>query len=135
MFLDENVMSQMNPDDIMQSGLGRERLAMLIAGSESGSIASAMAEFLGEESDTVSAVMYDDLMIAPPETSIGSQLVNLCAYIIRRCCSSPACPRYFDARRDGASSRSYTPTSSTNPLPQPCAKNQNPVERIIRISI
>ena len=75
---------------------------MLIAGSESGSIASAMAEFLGEESDTVSPSMYDDLMIAPPETSIGSQLVNLCAYIIRRWLQQPGVAHgYFDALRDG----------------------------------
>ena len=102
MFLDENVMAQMNPDDIMQSVWDVRDYAMLLAGSESRSISAAMAEFLGEESDTVSPSMYDDLIVAPPETCVGAQLVNICAYIVRRWLQQPGTAHgYFDALRDG----------------------------------
>jgi len=102
MFLDENVMAQMNPDDIMQSVWDVRDYAMLMAASESRSISSAMAEFLSEESDTVSPSMYDDLMVAPPDTCVGAQLVNICAYIVRRWLQQPSVPHsYFEALRDG----------------------------------
>ena len=102
MFLDENVMSEMNPDDIMQSVWSVRDYAMLLAGAESRSIASAMAEFLGAESDTVSPSIYDDLIIAPAETCVGSQLVAMCAYFIRRWLQQPGVAHgYFDALRDG----------------------------------
>jgi hypothetical protein len=102
MFLDENVMSQMNPDDIMQSVWDVHDYAMLMAGAESKSIASAMAEFLGEESDTVSPSIYDDLIVAPPESCVGAQLASICAYIVRRWLQQPGTAHgYFDALRDG----------------------------------
>ncbi len=102
MFLDENVMAQMNPDDIMQSVWDVRDYAMLMAGAESKSISAAMAEFLGEESDTVSPSMYDDLIVAPPETCVGTQLAGICAYIVRRWLQQPgAAHNYFNALRDG----------------------------------
>ena len=102
MFLDENVMAQMNPDDIMQSVWNISDYAMLMAGSESPSIAGAMKDFLSAESDTVSPSMYDDLIVAPPSTCVGGQLVNLCAYFVRRWLQQPgAVNSYFDALRDG----------------------------------
>ena len=102
MFLDENVMQQMNPDDIMQSVWDVKDYALLMAGSESKSISSAMAEFLGEESDTVSPSIYDDLIVAPPETCVGAQLVNICSYIVRRWLQQPGVPHgYFDALSEG----------------------------------
>ena len=102
MFLDENVMAQMNPDDIMQSTWNISDYAMLMAGSESPSIAAALAEFLGDESDTVSASIYDDLIVAPPATCVGAQLVNICAYFVRRWLQQPgAVHSYFEALRDG----------------------------------
>ena len=102
MFLDENVMSQMNPDDIMQSVWNVNDYAMLMAGSESPSISAALAEFLGDESDTVSASIYDDLIVAPPASCVGAQLVNICAYFVRRWLQQPSVPHsYFEALRDG----------------------------------
>ena len=102
MFLDENVMAQMNPDDIMQSSWSVSDYAMLMAGSQSSSISSALAEFLSEENDAVNPSVYDDLMVAPAATSVGGQLASLCAYIIRRWLQSPdASHGYFDALRDG----------------------------------
>ena len=102
MFLDENVMAQMNPDDIMQSVWDVRDYAMLMAGAESTSIASAMSEFLSSESDTVSPSIYDDLMVAPPQTTVGGQLVNMCAYFVRRWLQQPGAPHgYFDALRNG----------------------------------
>ena len=102
MFLDENVMSQMNPDDIMQSTWNVSDYAMLMAGAESPSIAAALTEFLSEESDTVSASIYDDLIVAPPATCVGAQLVNICAYFVRRWLQQPGIPHsYFEALRDG----------------------------------
>lgn len=102
MFLDENVMAQMNPDDIMESSWNVNDYAMLMAGSKSQSIAEAMLEFLSSESDTVSPSMYDDLMVAPASTSVGGQLVNLCSYFVRRWLAQPGTAHsYFDALRDG----------------------------------
>lgn len=102
MFLDENVMSQMNPDDIMQSVWDVRDYAMLMAGSQSSSISAALAEFLSEESDTVSPSMYDDLIVAPSETCVGAQLVNICAYFVRRWLQQPGVPHsYVEALRDG----------------------------------
>ena len=102
MFLDENVMSQMNPDDIMQSVWNVNDYAMMMAGAPSQSIAEAMAEFLGAESDTVSPSIYDDLLVAPPATSVGAQLVSICGYFVRRWLQQPnASHSYFDALRDG----------------------------------
>ena len=102
MFLDENVMSQMNPDDIMQSSWSVNDYAMLMAGAESQSISLALTDFLSEENDSVNPSMYDDLMIAPAATSVGGQLASLCVYVIRRWLQQPdATHGYFDALRDG----------------------------------
>ena len=102
MFLDENVMAQMNPDDIMESAWSVNDYAMLMAGSESQSISLALGEFLSDENDSVSPSMYDDLMIAPAATSVGGQLAALCAYLIRRWLQQPnATHGYFDALREG----------------------------------
>ena len=102
MFLDENVMSQMNPDDIMQSVWNVNDYAMLMAGAESPSISAALAEFLSAESDTVSPNIYDDLMVAPAATCAGGQLASICAYVVRRWLQQPAAAHgYFDALRDG----------------------------------
>ena len=102
MFLDENVMSQMNPDDIMQSVWQVSDYAMLLAGAPSPSIARALSEFLSEESETVSPNIYDDLLIAPPATCVGARLAALCAYIVRRWLQQPnAAHSYFEALRDG----------------------------------
>ena len=102
MFLDENVMSDMNPDDIMQSVWNVNDYAMLMAGSESTSIPAAMAEFLGDESDTVAPSIYDDLLVASPEFCVGAQLVNICGYFVRRWLQQPSATHgYFDALRDG----------------------------------
>ena len=102
MFLDENVMSQMNPDDIMQSVWQVNDYTMLMAGSPSPSITAALTEFLSDESDTVAPSIYDDLIVAPPQSCIGSQLVNICAYFVRRWLQQPGAPHsYFDALRDG----------------------------------
>ncbi len=102
MFLDENVMSQMNPDDIMQSVWNVNDYAMLMAGSESSSISAALAEFLSDESDTVAPSIYDDLIVAPPESCVGAQLVNICAYFVRRWLQQPGVPHsYVEALRDG----------------------------------
>ena len=102
MFLDENVMAQMNPDDIMQSMWDVHDYAMLMAGSDTPSIPLALAEFLSDENDSVNPNIYDDLLIAPAATSVGGQLVSLCAYIIRRWLQQPtAAHGYFDALRDG----------------------------------
>ena len=102
MFLDENVMSEMNPDDIMQSVWNVRDYAMLLAGSPSPSIAAALAEFLGEEADTVSPSIYDDLLVAPASTCVGSRLVSICAYFVRRWLQQPDAPHsYFEALRDG----------------------------------
>ncbi len=102
MFLDENVMAQMNPDDIMQSAWDVHDYAMLMAGSDTPSIPLALAEFLSEENDSVNPNIYDDLLIAPAATSVGGQLVSLCAYITRRWLQQPGAPHgYFDALRDG----------------------------------
>ncbi len=102
MFLDENVMAQMNPDDIMQSAWNVNDYAMLLAGSATPSIPLALAEFLSDENDSVNPNIYDDLLIAPAATSVGGQLASLCAYIIRRWLQQPAAIHgYFDALRDG----------------------------------
>ena len=102
MFLDENVMSQMNPDDIMQSAWDISDYALLMAGSESPSISAALSEFLSDESDTVTPSIYDDLIVAPPDTCVGAQLVNICAYFVRRWLQQPGATHgYFDALRDG----------------------------------
>ena len=102
MFLDENVMSQMNPDDIMQSVWQVSDYAMLLAGAPSPPIARALSEFLSEESETVSPNIYDDLLIAPPATCVGARLAALCAYIVRRWLQQPnAAHSYFEALRDG----------------------------------
>ena len=102
MFLDENVMSQMNPDDIMQSVWNVNDYAMLMAGAESSSLSAALAEFLSAESDTVAPNIYDDLIIAPPETCAGGQLASICAYVVRRWLQQPSAGHgYFDALRDG----------------------------------
>ena len=102
MFLDENVMAQMNPDDIMQSVWDVHDYAMLMAGSETPSIPLALAEFLSEENDSVNPNIYDDLLIAPAATSVGGQLASMCAYITRRWLQQPSAPHgYFDALRDG----------------------------------
>lgn len=102
MFLDENVMSQMNPDDIMQSVWQVSDYAMLLADAPSPPIARALSEFLGEESETVSPNIYDDLLVAPPATCVGARLAALCAYIVRRWLQQPnAAHGYFDALRDG----------------------------------
>ena len=102
MFLDENVMSQMNPDDIMQSVWNVNDYAMLMAGSDTASIPLALAEFLSDENDSVNPNIYDDLLIAPAATSVGGQLASMCAYIIRRWLQQPGIPHgYFDALRDG----------------------------------
>ena len=102
MFLDENVMSQMNPDDIMQSAWEVNDYAMLMAGSDTSSISLALAEFLSDENDSVNPNIYDDLMIAPASTSVGGQLSSICAYIIRRWLQQPGVSHaYFDALRDG----------------------------------
>ena len=102
MFLDENVMSAMNPDDIVQSAWTVSDYAMLMIGSESRSISAALSEFMSEESDTVAPSIYDDLIVAPPDTCVGAQLVNLCAYFVRRWLQQPgAAHGYFDALRDG----------------------------------
>ena len=102
MFLDENVMAQMNPDDIMQSAWDVNDYAMLMAGAESPSISAALAEFLSSESDTVSPNIYDDLIVAPPETCVGGQLASICAYVVRRWLQQPSATHgYFDALRDG----------------------------------
>ncbi len=102
MFLDENVMSQMNPDDIMESAWTVSDYALLMAGAESSSISTALAEFLSAESDTVSPSIYDDLIVAPPATSVGAQLVNFCAYFVRRWLQQPGgAHSYFEALRDG----------------------------------
>ena len=102
MFLDENVMSQMNPDDIMQSSWNVSDYAMLLAGSQSSSISLALDEFLSEENDSVTPSMYDDLLVAPAGTSVGGQLAALCAYIVRRWLQNPdASHGYFEALRDG----------------------------------
>ncbi len=102
MFLDENVMAQMNPDDIMQSSWNVNDYAMLMAGSESPSISAALSEFLSDESDSIAPSIYDDLIVAPPATCIGSQLVNICAYFVRRWLQQPDAPHsYFEALRDG----------------------------------
>ena len=102
MFLDENVMAQMNPDDIMQSMWDVHDYAMLMAGSDTPSIPLALAEFLSDENDSVNPNIYDDLLIAPAATSVGGQLASLCAYIIRRWLQQPAAAHgYFDALRDG----------------------------------
>lgn len=102
MFLDENVMSEMNPDDIMQSVWNIKDYAMLMAGAASPSITLALAEFLSAEADTVSPSIYDDLIIAPAATCVGSQLVSMCAYFVRRWLQQPdAAHGYFDALRDG----------------------------------
>jgi hypothetical protein len=102
MFLDENVMSQMNPDDIMQSAWDVNDYAMLMAGSDTPSIALALAEFLSEANDSVNPNIYDDLLIAPAATSVGGQLGSMCAYFIRRWLQQPGAPHgYFDALRDG----------------------------------
>ena len=102
MFLDENVMAQMNPDDIMQSVWDVHDYAMLMAGSDSPSIPLALAEFLSDENDSVNPNIYDDLLIAPAATTVGGQLASMCAYIIRRWLQQPtAAHGYFDALRDG----------------------------------
>ena len=102
MFLDENVMSQMNPDDIMESVWNVNDYAMLMAGSPSTSISLALNDFLSEENDSINPNLYDDLMIAPAATSVGGQLASLCAYIIRRWLQQPQITHgYFDALRDG----------------------------------
>lgn len=102
MFLDENVMAQMNPDDIMQSVWNVRDYAMLMAGSESPSVSLALADFLSEENDAVNPNIYDDLIIAPPSTCVGAQLSAMCAYIIRRWLQQPNMAHgYFDALRDG----------------------------------
>ena len=102
MFLDENVMAQMNPDDIMQSAWDVQDYAMLMAGSDTPSIPLALAEFLSDENDSVTPNIYDDLLIAPAATSVGSQLSAMCAYIIRRWLQQPSASHgYFDALRDG----------------------------------
>ena len=102
MFLDENVMAQMNPDDIMQSVWNVNDYTMLLAGSESPSISAALTEFLSDESDTVAPSIYDDLIVAPPQSCIGAQLVNICAYFVRRWLQQPSAPHsYFEALRDG----------------------------------
>ena len=102
MFLDENVMSQMNPDDIMQSVWNVQDYALLVAGSATPSIPLALAEFLSEEADTVAPSIYDDVLVAPPATCVGAQLASICAYFIRRWLQQPdAAHGYFDALRDG----------------------------------
>ena len=102
MFLDEGVMSQMNPDDIMQSVWNVSDYAMLMAGAPSPAIARALSEFLSEESETVSPNIYDDLLVAPPATCVGAQLSALCAYVVRRWLQQPnAAHGYFDTLRDG----------------------------------
>ena len=102
MFLDENVMSQMNPDDIMQSVWDVNDYAMLMAGAESPSISAALADFLSEENDAVTPNIYADLIVAPPATSVGGQLAGICAYVVRRWLQQPnATHGYFDALRDG----------------------------------
>ena len=102
MFLDENVMSQMNPDDIMDSTWAVNDYAMLMASADSESVKRGLTEFLSDESDTVTPSMYDDILIAPPESSVGAQLVSMCAYFIQRWLQQPDIPHsYFDALRDG----------------------------------
>ena len=102
MFLDENVMSEMNPEDIMQSTWRVGDYAMLLAGSNSASVRQGLAEFLSDDSDTITPAMYDDLLIAPAGSSVGAQLVAMCAYFVRRWLQQPAVPHsYFDALRDG----------------------------------
>ena len=102
MFLDENVMSEMNPDDIMESTWSVNDYAMLLAGSNSPSIRLGLAEFLSDESETITPSVYDDLLIAPPANSVGSQLVAMCAYVVRRWLQQPDVPHsYFEALRDG----------------------------------
>ena len=102
MFLDEYVMSQMNPDDIMQSVWNVQDYALLVAGSATPSIPLALAEFLSEEADTVAPSIYDDVLVAPPATCVGAQLASICAYFIRRWLQQPnAAHGYFDALRDG----------------------------------
>lgn len=102
MFLDENVMSEMNPDDIMHSVWNVRDYAMLLAGAESSSITAALAEFLSEEADTVSPSIYDDLLVAPAASCVGSQLASICAYFVRRWLQQPDAPHsYFEALRDG----------------------------------
>ncbi len=102
MFLDENVMSEMNPEEIMQSSWSVGDYAMLMANVDSPSMNRGLAEFLSDESDTVTPSMYDDLMIAPPASSVGAQLVSMCSYFIQRWLQNPdASHSYFDALRDG----------------------------------
>ena len=102
MFLDENVMSQMNPDDIMNSTWTVGDYAMLMAGSDSPSIQQGLVQFLSDESDTVTPAMYDDLIVAAPQNSVGGQLVAMCTYFVRRWLQQPNVPHsYFEALRDG----------------------------------
>lgn len=102
MFLDENVMSEMNPEDIMQSSWSVGDYAMLMAGSDSASIRQGLAEFLSDDSETITPAMYDDLLIAPAGSSVGAQLVAMCAYFVRRWLQQPDVPHnYFEALRDG----------------------------------
>ena len=102
MFLDENVMSEMNPEDIMQSSWSVGDYAMLLAGSDSPSIRQGLAEFLSDDSETITPSMYDDLLIAPAGSSVGAQLAAMCAYFVRRWLQQPDVPHnYFEALRDG----------------------------------
>ena len=102
MFLDENVMAQMNPDDIMQSSWNVNDYAMLMAGSPSPSLSVALSQFLSDDNDVVNPNIYDDLIVAPPETCVGGQLANLCSYVVRRWLQQPDAPHsYFNALRDG----------------------------------
>lgn len=102
MFLDENVMQEMDPDEIMQSTWSIRDYAMLMPNADSGSIRQGMAEFLSDESDTVTPSMYDDLLIAPPDNSVGGLLVSMCAYFVKRWVQEPNAPHsYFEGLRDG----------------------------------
>jgi hypothetical protein len=102
MFMDENVMSEMNPEEIMQSTWSVADYALLMAGSDSESVSQGLSQFLSDESDTVTPSLYDDLLIARSTNSVGAQLVAMCAYVVRRWLQQPdVAHSYFDALRDG----------------------------------
>ena len=101
MFLDELNMSSMSEDQIMSGAMPVTNHSLIVAQNGASMKPRFMGEFLRSDEGIDATGLIDDICFVDQENSVGSQLSNLVAYLVRRWLQNPERPHpYFDGLRD-----------------------------------
>jgi hypothetical protein len=102
MFMDEMSITDMNPDQMMNSEWPMRDYTLVVA-NESQSVQSRyMDEFLHSEYELPSSSVMEDICYVGAGDSVCAQLANMCAYFTRRWLQDPTGSHgYFETLRDG----------------------------------